>query len=124
MAAAPGQSMRQRAAWMGVVIGLNGVGPLVGLLSHPFSQTMPERPASASPWALTSPVTAIFEIARDRPWSGKAAEALPAHWWAIGIVAGFIVIEDLGTGLLITTACCLLLLAGGARVWRFLMFAT
>ncbi len=41
---------------------------------------------------------------------------------AIGIVAGFIVIEDLGTGLLITTACCLLLLAGGARIWHFLMF--
>lgn len=41
---------------------------------------------------------------------------------AIGAVAGFIVIEDLGTGLLITTACCVLLLAGGARVWHFLMF--
>jgi len=41
---------------------------------------------------------------------------------AIGAVAGFIVIEDLGTGLLITTACCLLLLAGGARIWHFLMF--
>lgn len=41
---------------------------------------------------------------------------------AIGAVAGFIVIEDLGTGLLITTACCVLLLAGGARIWHFLMF--
>jgi len=41
---------------------------------------------------------------------------------AIGAVAGFIVIEDLGTGLLITTACCVLLLSGGARIWHFLMF--
>jgi cell division protein FtsW len=41
---------------------------------------------------------------------------------AIGAVAGFIVIEDLGTGLLITTVCCLLLLAGGARFWHFAMF--
>lgn len=41
---------------------------------------------------------------------------------AIGAVAGFIIIEDLGTGLLITMACSLLLIAGGARIWHFLMF--
>lgn len=41
---------------------------------------------------------------------------------AIGAVAGFIIIEDLGTGLLLTMACSLLLIAGGARIWHFLMF--
>ena len=41
---------------------------------------------------------------------------------AIGAVAGFIIIEDLGTGLLITLACSLLLIAGGARLWHFMLF--
>jgi len=38
---------------------------------------------------------------------------------AVGAVAGFIVLEDLGTGVLIAMVACLMLLAGGARVRYF-----
>lgn len=41
---------------------------------------------------------------------------------SIGVVSAFIVIEDLGTGVLIAAVACLVLLAGGARFWHFLLF--
>lgn len=41
---------------------------------------------------------------------------------ALVAVAGCVVIEDLGTGVLILASSCLILLAGGARVLQFLMF--
>jgi cell division protein FtsW len=41
---------------------------------------------------------------------------------ALGLVAGAVVKEDLGTGLLIACAGCLILIAAGARVWQFLTF--
>lgn len=41
---------------------------------------------------------------------------------AVGVVAAFIVKEDLGTGALIAAVCSLMLLAGGARILHFLMF--
>lgn len=37
----------------------------------------------------------------------------------LGLVAGFVVLEDLGTGVLIACVGCLLLVAAGARVWHF-----
>lgn len=41
----------------------------------------------------------------------------------VGVVAGFVVLEDLGTGVLMVAAATVVLLAGGARVWHFLLFA-
>ncbi|MCC5822191.1 MAG: putative lipid II flippase FtsW [Phycisphaerales bacterium] len=40
----------------------------------------------------------------------------------IGAVAGFVVLEDLGTGVLMVAACAVVLLAAGARIWHFLLF--
>jgi cell division protein FtsW len=40
---------------------------------------------------------------------------------ALGAVAGFVVLEDLGTGVLIGAAAVVTLLAGGARFWHFAM---
>lgn len=40
----------------------------------------------------------------------------------VGGVAGFIILEDLGTGALIAAVACVILLAGGARLWQFLLF--
>ncbi len=37
-------------------------------------------------WML-SPVTAVYEITRDRSWTGASAEVLPGHWRAIAAVA-------------------------------------
>jgi cell division protein FtsW len=42
---------------------------------------------------------------------------------AIAAVAGFIVLEDLGTGVLVASALCVMLIAAGARIWQFLIFA-
>lgn len=41
---------------------------------------------------------------------------------AVGGVAGFIVLEDLGTGVLVAAALGVLLVAAGARIWHFLLF--
>ncbi len=41
---------------------------------------------------------------------------------AVAAVAACVIIEDLGTGILILTSACLVLLASGARVLQFLMF--
>jgi cell division protein FtsW len=41
---------------------------------------------------------------------------------AIGIVAAFVVIEDLGTGVLIALVGSTVLLVGGARWWQFMLF--
>lgn len=40
---------------------------------------------------------------------------------ATGAVAGFIILEDLGTGVLVGAVACLVLVAAGARFWHFLM---
>jgi cell division protein FtsW len=41
---------------------------------------------------------------------------------AVGLVAAVVAHEDLGTGVLIVAVACITLLAGGARLWHFLMF--
>ena len=63
-------------------------------------------------------------------WYGARRAAIMPTFWrglvpalaAVGIVAGFVVLEDLGTGMLITSAACIVLIAAGARVWHFAMF--
>lgn len=41
---------------------------------------------------------------------------------AVGAISGFVVIEDLGTGVLIALVASVVLLVGGARWWQFVMF--
>jgi cell division protein FtsW len=41
---------------------------------------------------------------------------------AVGMVSIVIVVEDLGTGVLVAAVAALVLLAAGARLWQFLMF--
>ena len=54
--------------------------------------------------------------------AGRAAPffkgLLPA-FCALGLVAGFIVVEDLGTGVLLAGAGAVVLLAAGARFWQY-----
>jgi cell division protein FtsW len=40
----------------------------------------------------------------------------------VGVVAGFVVLEDLGTGALMVVASSVILWAAGARFWHFLLF--
>lgn len=62
-------------------------------------------------------------------YAAARAERLREFWRglvpalaAVGVVAAFIVKEDLGTGALIAAVAALVLLAGGARFWHFLLF--
>jgi cell division protein FtsW len=51
-----------------------------------------------------------------RFWTGLAPALV-----VIGASAGIVVLEDLGTGVLIAGAAVLVLIAGGARLWQFLL---
>lgn len=59
----------------------------------------------------------------------RRAPVLPQFWRGLfpalvftGAMAVFIVVEDLGTGVLVVAGSCVVLLAAGARFWHFMMF--
>lgn len=78
------------------------------------------QPSEIAKWALVGLIA----------WYGaRRANVMHTFWRglvpalaAVGLVAGFVVIEDLGTGMLITASSCLILIAAGARLWQFAMF--
>lgn len=78
------------------------------------------QPSEIAKWAMVA-LMAWYATARARSihrfWLGLIPGLI-----ALGAVAGFIVLEDLGTGALIAAVGCIILLAGGARLWQFLMF--
>jgi len=39
----------------------------------------------ADPWLVSSPMTAVYELTRDRSWSGQSARIGPGHWLAVGM---------------------------------------
>ncbi len=63
-------------------------------------------------------------------WYGARRAPVMSRFWrglvpalaALGVVAGFVVLEDLGTGMLIGAASCIVLIAAGARLWHFALF--
>ncbi|HLO40373.1 MAG TPA: FtsW/RodA/SpoVE family cell cycle protein [Phycisphaerales bacterium] len=63
-------------------------------------------------------------------WYGATRAPFITQFWrglvvgliAIGVVAGMVVLEDLGTGFLIAASACIIMLAAGARLWQFLLF--
>ncbi|GMV24811.1 MAG: hypothetical protein AMXMBFR58_08420 [Phycisphaerae bacterium] len=63
-------------------------------------------------------------------WYGATRALFIHQFWrglvpalvAVGVVSGVVVLEDLGTGVLIAGSAALVLLAAGARLWQFLMF--
>lgn len=79
-----------RGVWMIVFVVLAFASPLAGLPSA-FSSP-PTDPWDVWAWALFSPITAAFEVARDRSWTGSAvapmAEHAAAAWVILAIGAG------------------------------------
>lgn len=78
---------KSRRAWfMLMVLGMVSTGPL---LSLPFraSGRAGDSSATFEIWSMTSPVTAVFELTRDRLWTGQPARIVVEHWWAVGVVA-------------------------------------
>lgn len=79
------------------------------------------QPSEIAKWGL------ILVVA----WYGCRQGARMRRFWtglipglaAAGLVAGVIVVEDLGTGALVGMVACLLLIAAGARIWHLLLLA-
>lgn len=70
----------RRAAWMMLVATAVSIGPVVGMIARRGSHELTLE--DGNNWLLASPVTAVFEVARDRVWSGHAAFARASHYQA------------------------------------------
>ena len=80
------------------------------------------QPSEIAKWAII-PLLAWYGARRDRSVGmDRFFRGLAPAIIALGLVAGFVVLEDLGTGALIAMAGAIVLLASGARVWHFAMF--
>lgn len=80
-----GRISAKRASWMLLILLLCIAGPLAMMLRGMSSgPPMPER--SQAWFMLMSPVSAIFEITRDRSWLGTPAVVQPDHWRACGLI--------------------------------------
>jgi cell division protein FtsW len=77
------------------------------------------QPSELAKWGLIG-LTAWYAAYSGRRIGRFWMGLIPALI-AIGAVTGLIVKEDLGTGVLIASACCVVLLAGGARLWQLLL---
>ena len=77
------------------------------------------QPSEIAKWALI-PVMAWYAVTmreRLRKFFSGLAPALGA----VAIIAGFIAIEDLGTAVLLGAVASIILIAGGARIWQFML---
>jgi cell division protein FtsW len=81
-------------------------------------QTM--QPSEIAKWGMLG-LMAWYAALRvrfiDEFWRGLVPALI-----ALVVVSAFIVKEDLGTGVLVAGACCVVLLAGGTKVWHYLLF--
>lgn len=83
------------------------------------------QPSEIAKWGLVLLVAvyaARLATRTDNHMRRFVSGLLPACL-CVGAVAGFVVLEDLGTGVLMVGACAVVLLASGARLWHFLLFA-
>ena len=83
------------------------------------------QPSEIAKWGLVLLVAvyaARLATRTDNHMRRFVSGLLPACL-CVGAVAGFVVLEDLGTGVLMVAACAVVLLASGARIWHFLLFA-
>ncbi len=74
------------------------------------------QPSELAKWGLVILIAAYAALSARRMrsfWLGLVPGLI-----ATGLVAGFVVIEDLGTGALMVMVACLVLVAAGARIWH------
>lgn len=91
----------------------NGASRWIALGSRELSM----QPSEVAKWALL-PIVAWYCTVRAGRMRDFTAGLLPVLL-AVGAVSGFIILEDLGTGVLVGAAACVLLLCAGARWWHF-----
>lgn len=77
------------------------------------------QPSEIAKWGMC--VAVAWYAARRGAGLGSFMSGLLPGLVASGGVAGFIILEDLGTGMLVGMVACLVLVAGGARVWHFML---
>ncbi len=102
-----GREVNGSARWIEVAI--PGVGPVSG------------QPSELAKWGAVLLIAwygAVMGPVMHRFWTGLLPGLVAA-----GLIAGFIVLEDLGTGFLIGLVTCTILLAAGARVWHMALLA-
>ncbi len=78
------------------------------------------QPSEFAKWGMI-PLLAWYAAAMGPRLKKFFVGLLPAIA-VVGGISGFVVLEDLGTGVLIACALGVLLIAAGARIWHFLMF--
>lgn len=86
-------------------------------LGIPGLKDLSMQPSEVAKWAMV-PLMAWYCTARAKQLPRFIVGLVPAMM-AVGAVAGLIVVEDLGTGVLVASVACLVLLAGGAKFWQF-----
>ena len=80
------------------------------------------QPSEIAKWAIL-PLLAWYAARRARePGMHRFFRSLAPAIIALGLVAGVVVLEDLGTGALVAMAGGVVLLASGARILHFAMF--
>lgn len=134
---------RKALTWFGVgVLALLGLLALVyvpGLsrsvngsrrwIELPIGAGTSVQPSELVKWGMVG-LVAWFAAARSEHlrggvWSlrGGLERGLWPALLGVGIVGAAVVVEDLGTGVLIGAVACLVLIAGGARIWHFLLLS-
>lgn len=73
-----------RAGMMLVFVVLAVLGPVLGTVLTMSGVGVVGGPGTSLWWLLSSPITAVFEISRDRFWTGSAAVTTVAHWATAG----------------------------------------
>lgn len=82
------QEAAPRWVWMLVLLGAALLGPGAALLTPHSSPAPAHLPQPTDLALMVSPITAPFEAARNRAWSGLTAQVGPEHWGAaLGLLA-------------------------------------
>ena len=103
--------------WPGLERQVNGSHRWVAL---PVPGLESFQPSEVAKWVL--PLLLAWYAAVRGPMMRSFLFGLLPALTVLGIVSAAIVVEDLGTGVLVAGAGCIVLLAAGARLWHFLMF--
>lgn len=97
----------------------NGSHRWISLPVPGLSDALSVQPSEIAKWVVIG-LAAWYGVTRatvlHKFWKGLVPALI-----GVGAVAGFIVLEDLGTGILVASAACFVLIAAGARIWQFAM---
>lgn len=104
----------------GIERDINGSHRWIQLPVPGLGDALSMQPSEIAKWAIL-PLIAWYAASMGLRLKGFFFGLVPALA-CTGAVCAFIVFEDLGTGALIAMVVGVMLLAGGARLWHFLMF--